>query len=80
MYAEGLIQWTSSDDTGGFNGLGGDTARVGYTSRDDLNYFTVSESGTDAIINITQTSNVNIPGIWMFHISGQGKVYLLKRY
>ena len=74
LYADGLIQWTSSDDSGGVNGLGGNAARVGYNSQDGSNYFTISESGTAAIINITQTSNINIPGIWMFRVSDQGEV------
>lgn len=71
LYADGLIQWTSSVDQGGMNGLGGNTARVGYSSIDGSNFFTVPESGTTEIINIAQTSNVNIPGIWMFQV-GKG--------
>ena len=73
LYADGLIQWTNS---GGIDGLGGNTARVGFSSRDGSNFFTVPESGTTEIINITQTSNVNIPGIWMFHV-GKGTLLLL---
>lgn len=72
LYADGLIQWTSSDDSGGVNGLGGNAARVGFSASDNSNFFTVPESGTAEIINITQTSNVNIPGTWMFRV-GKGK-------
>ena len=74
LYADGLIQWTSSDIAGGMNGLDGNPARVGFSSRDGVNFFSVPESSTAAIINITQTSNVNIPGVWMFRVSGEGNV------
>jgi len=65
LYADGLIQWTTGDDSGGTNGLGGNAATVGYDD-DGANFFTVPGSGTSDIINITQTSNVGIPGMWMF--------------
>jgi len=76
LYADGLIQWTTGDGSGGVNGTGGNAARVGFSSLDGVNFFNVAESGTAAIINITQTSNVNIPGVWMFRVSGEGKFYL----
>ena len=66
LYADGLIQWSS--------GQGTNAARVGYSSIDGINFFNVSGSGTAAIINITQTSNVNIPGVWMFRVSSEGNV------
>ena len=66
LYADGLIQWTSGD--------GSNNATVGFSSRDSLNFFNVPQSGTEAIINITQTSNVNIPGVWMFRVSGKGNL------
>ena len=72
LYADGLIQWTTGDASGGTNGLNGTAARVGYSSIDGVNFFNVSESGTAAIINITQTSNINTPGVWMFRVSGEG--------
>ena len=72
LYADGLIQWTTSIDSGGFNGFGGNAARVGFSSIDNINFFNVPESGTAEIINITQTSNVNVPGTWIFHL-GKGK-------
>ena len=80
MYADGLIQWTSSDINGGSNGLGGNPARAGYNSQDGINFFTIPGSGTGAIIDIAQTSNINTPGIWMFRVSGQGEVLDRKLY
>ena len=73
LYADGLIQWTSSDDQGGVGGLNGDRpARAGYDARDSINHFTIPGSGTASIINITQTSNVGIPGTWMFQLHKSG--------
>ena len=72
LYADGLIQWTTGDSSDGVNGTNGTTARIGYSSIDGVNVFNVSESGTTAIINIAQTSNINTPGVWMFRISGEG--------
>ena len=77
LYADGLIQWTSGDDSGGINGIGGNAASVGFSSLDGINFYNVPESGTAAIINITLTSNANIPGVWMFRVSGKGKVHVI---
>jgi len=62
------MQWTTGDDSGGDNGLGGTEALAGVNARGE--YFTIPGSNTPNIINITQTSNVDIPGIWMFNLKG----------
>ena len=78
LYADGLIQWTTGDGSGGTNGLGGNAATAGYDDNGD-NFFNIPGSGTAEIINITQTSNVGIPGMWMFiTTSMQGVVYNIK--
>ena len=66
------MEWTTGDASGGVDGLGGTAARVGFSAIDGVSIFNVSESGTAEIINITQTSNINIPGVWMFHVSSRG--------
>ncbi len=30
-------------------------------------------SGTNEVLNLTNTSNVNIPGVWMFQVGRYGK-------
>ena len=35
---------------------------------DDVNYIIVPTSRTPEIINIDETSNVGIPGVWMFQV------------
>ena len=68
LYAYGRIQWTTGDMFGGVNGLGGDEAIAGISAGDGVNYFTIPGSQTPNIINIDETSNVGIPGIWMFQV------------
>ena len=71
LYADGEIQWTTGDASGGADGLGGTPAQVGFDAGDGIRYFAVPGSQTDEIINIASTSNVGIPGMWIFRIDGQ---------
>lgn len=48
------IQWT--------------TGTAGFNSGDDTNFYNIPGSQTDAIINITTTSNVKVPGRWVFRV------------
>ena len=68
LYAGGEIQWTTGDDSGGVNGLYGTEALVGINVGDGVNFTTIPGSLTPSIANITQTSNVGIPGTWMFKV------------
>ena len=67
-YAEGEIQWTTGDDSGGINGLGGTEAQVGFNAGDGIHYASVPGSQTRDIINIDTTSNVGIAGVWIFRV------------
>ena len=71
LYADGRIQWTTGDDSDGINGLGGTEALAGINAGDGVNSVTIPGSLTPGIINITQTSNVNNPGLWIFKV-GEG--------
>ena len=68
MYADGGIQWTTGDESGGVGGLGGTEALAGVNVGDGINSITIPGSLTPSIINISKTSNVDIPGIWMFKL------------
>ena len=70
LYAYGQIQWTTGYDGGEVNGLGGDEAVAGINC-DNSNFITIPGSRTPDIINIDQTSNVGIPGVWMFQIGNR---------
>ena len=72
LYADGRIQWTTGDSSGGSRGLGGTEALAGINAGDSINSVTIPGSRTPSIIGITQTSNVGIPGVWMFKV-GSGK-------
>ncbi|NWY31076.1 SNED1 protein, partial [Pheucticus melanocephalus] len=41
---------------------------AGFNSGDDTNFYNIPGSQTDAIINITTTSNVKVPGRWVFRV------------
>ena len=61
------MQWTTGDITG-TSGLGGNEALAGINAGDSVNSITIPGSQTPSIINIAQTSNVGIPGVWIFKV------------
>ena len=78
LYAFGEIQWTTGDSSGGDDGLGGDEAVAGINGGDLHRYYNILGSQTPDIINIDQTSNVEIPGVWMFQVGkGDTTLYIL---
>ena len=76
MYANGRIEWTTGDWSGGSDGLAGTEALAGINAGDQINHITIPGSQTPEIINITSTSNIGIPGTWMFKVGG-GIVHLI---
>jgi len=69
LYACGRIQWTTGDRSNGVNGFGGSEALAGINAGNGVNQFTIPGSRTSEIINIDHTSNVDIPGIWIFRVT-----------
>ena len=65
------------DNSGGIDGFGGNEALAGINAGDGANSTTIPGSLTPSIINITQTSNVDIPGMWILK-SGQGGLHKVK--
>ena len=63
-----MIQWTTGDADGGFEGLGGNPARVGLNAGDGIHFVNVSGSQTPSVIDIVNTSNVCIGGMWIFRV------------
>ncbi|XP_042295752.1 alpha-tectorin-like [Sceloporus undulatus] len=65
------IQWTTGTASGGdpATGRNGSEAQAGFNTGDDKNYFSIPGSRRPEIINITQTSNVHKPGIWIFQVN-----------
>ena len=68
LYNDGGIQWTTGDDSGGNNGLGGDEAIAGISAGDGDNYTVIPEFGSPCVLDIDKTSNVGTPGVWMFKV------------
>ena len=68
LYADGRIQWTTGSNSGGFGGLGGSEALAGINAGDGINSYTIPFSRTSSIINIDETSNIDVPGTWMFKL------------
>ena len=71
LYADGEIQWTTGDASGGEGGFGGTPALAGFNAGDRIRFFNVPGSRTSEIINIASTSNVNKPGVWIFRIDDE---------
>ncbi|XP_043935285.1 alpha-tectorin-like [Protopterus annectens] len=63
-----IIQWTTGTASGGNSstGLGGIPAQAGFNSGNSTYYFSTPGSRSPSILNIQSTSNVNIPGRWVF--------------
>ena len=68
LYADGEIQWTTGDASGGSSGFGGTPAQVGFNAGDGLRFASVPGSQTSDIVNIDSTSNVDRRGVWIFRI------------
>ena len=68
LYADGEIQWTTGDASGGSGGFGGTPAQVGFNAGDGVRFASVPGSQTADIVNIDTTSNVGIPGVWIFRV------------
>ena len=70
LYNDGAIQWTTGDDSGGVNGMGGSEAIAGISNGYFFgsSYIFIPFSLSPNIIHIDKTSNVGIPGVWMFKV------------
>jgi hypothetical protein len=60
LYAE--IQWAVVE--------GDKPAVVGVNAGDGVQQLNVSESLTKEIINISTTTNIGVPGVWIFQVNG----------
>ena len=63
--------------------------QIGFNAGNGIDYYSIPDSGTEAMMNITRTSNVGVPGMWVFkaseavirshgcHMSGKGRVSMM---
>ena len=74
LYADGLIQWTTGDFSGGMGGLGGTQAQVGFNAGDSENFASHEYSQTPEVINITRSSmpaGLVPPGVLIYRVDGR---------
>ncbi|KAM9127885.1 sushi, nidogen and EGF-like domain-containing protein 1 isoform 3-T3 [Pangshura tecta] len=65
------ITWTTgmhASSGGDFAGLGGIAAQAGFNAGDGKRYFNIPGSRTDDIVDVEMSTNVGIPGRWVFRI------------
>ncbi|XP_061861642.1 sushi, nidogen and EGF-like domain-containing protein 1 isoform X3 [Colius striatus] len=65
------ITWTTgmhASSGGDIAGLGGIAAQAGFNAGDGKRYFNIPGSRTDDIADVEMTTNVGIPGRWVFRI------------
>ena len=55
LYADGLIQWTTGEASGGIGGLGGNHASVGVNAGDESTSITHEYSFTEEVLNIASS-------------------------
>ncbi|KAF7688705.1 hypothetical protein HF521_013512 [Silurus meridionalis] len=70
MFNFGEITWSTGTASGGdpLTGLGGTTAQSGFNGGDVSHFFNLPGSRTNDVVNIEQTTNVNVPGRWFFRV------------
>ena len=61
LYADGLIQWPTTSF--------GSFALAGYNAGDGLSSYTIPGSLTAQLINISDTTNVGVGGMWVFQFN-----------
>ena len=61
LYADRRIQWSIGDSSVIH-------AQAGFDAGDEMRFFTIPGSGTPDIVNIENTTNVDIPGQWTFRV------------
>lgn len=61
FYADGLIQWSLGEATSVH-------AQAGFNAGDGERYFSINGSRTAAIVEIDMTSNIGVPGKYLFQV------------
>ncbi len=63
-------EWTTGDASGGTNGFGGTPAQAGFDAGNLHDYTALPGSLTRRILELCNTSNVGMTGVWRFAIRG----------
>ena len=63
------VDWTTGSASGGSGGLGGVTARAGYSSGNGVDFFELPQSGNQsALLDLENASNVGVAGTYVFNV------------
>ncbi len=65
LYADDGIEWLWSVDHLEIPG------QVGFNAGDGIRFFSHPDSFTTNLINIPTTSNIEVPGVWVFRVDGE---------
>ena len=65
LYADYGIEWLWSRDHDGIPG------QVGFNAGDGVRYFSHPDSFTTRLMNIWNTTNIGVPGVWAFKVDGE---------
>ncbi|XP_071031171.1 alpha-tectorin [Oncorhynchus clarkii lewisi] len=70
MFNYGEINWSTGTASGGdpLTGLGGSTAQSGFNGGEIGNFLNLPGSRSNAVVEIERTTNVNLPGRWVFRV------------
>ena len=70
-YLDDGIQWSSSDNAGGVNGIGPYGTQVGFNGGDGVHFYARPEPQNDGILQLDDNSNVCVHGKYVFRIDGE---------
>ncbi|XP_038045953.1 uncharacterized protein LOC119720369 [Patiria miniata] len=69
------IRWTTGTASGGSStGLGGTPAQVGLNSGDGVNYCSLPDSRTDAIVDVDLQTNIGTTGRFLFRVDSTSEI------
>ena len=71
------MQWTTGDASGGISGFGGTPALAGINTGDGITSITIPGSNSSEIINIAETSNVGITGVYIYKVDQGNYIYII---
>ena len=70
------IQWPSTDNTGGINGIRHNGAQVGFNGGDGVHFYVLPEVTNGLILQLDDNSNVCVPGKYAFKIDDQNVQFM----
>jgi len=73
-----MIQWTTGDNDGGVDGIGGTPAFVGINKGDGVDFVNIAGSHTNDVISIDSGTNIPVPPNTMMDFVTTRGVYVIR--